>query len=517
MSLQTRASAELILRQRRAVNGVKKSTYELFRERYRDDPAGFVKDCITWKAGKFPSDYQNELLGSLVEHSRVSVRGPHGLGKTALIAWVVLWFALTRDGVTDWKIPVTASAWRQLTKFAWPEVHKWARQLRWDVIGREPFNERLELTTLSLKLKTGEAFTLASDNSVMIEGAHADEILYILDESKEIPTTTWDSVEGAFSSGKCILLSESTPGEPVGRFYEIQSHKPGFDDWYVRHVTLQEAIASGRINQQWADDRKQQWGEDSAAYQNRVLGEFASSEETGVIPLSWIEAANARWEAWNDLPQDQKDAYLFTCIGLDVARSGEDKTVFAHRYSDIITELRAYSKIDTMATTGIAAGILMAHPGSFAVVDVIGIGAGVVDRLREMRLGVEAFNASEHTDKLDASGELGFVNCRSAAWWNLREMLDPSRGATMALPPDDLLTGDLTAPHWRVMSGGKIQVESKDEIRVRIGRSTDYADAVIQACFSGNVIRPPSAEELSRYGQGLTTSSKLSSYGQGGI
>ena len=517
MSLQTRASAELILRQRRAVNGVKKSTYELFRERYRDDPAGFVRDCIMWKEGQHITAYQVEVLNDIVEHKRESVRGPHGLGKTALIAWVILWFALTRDVDTDWKIPVTASAWRQLTKFAFPELHKWSRRLNWNVIGREPFNERVELESLSLKMKTGECFALASDNSALIEGSHASSLIFIFDESKEVPAPTWDSAEGAFSTGDCYFLSVSTPGEPVGRFYEIQARRPGFDDWHVRHVTLQETIDAGRLNPDWVQSRRDQWGEQSAVFQNRVMGEFASSEETGVIPLSWIEAANERYEAWNDLPSSQKDAYLFTCIGLDVARSGEDKTVFAHRYSDIITELRAYSKIDTMATTGIAAGILMAHPGSFAVVDVIGIGAGVVDRLREMRLGVEAFNASEHTDKLDASGELGFVNCRSAAWWNLREMLDPSRGATLALPPDDLLTGDLTAPHWRVMSGGKIQVESKDEVRARIGRSTDYADAVIQACFSGNVIRPPSAEELSRYGQGLTTSSTLSSYGQGGI
>ena len=130
-----------------------------------------------------------------------------------------------------------------------------------------------------------------------------------------------------------------------------------------------------------------------------------------------------------------------------------------------------------MQTAGRVAGILDAHGGK-AVIDVIGIGAGVFDRLREQNKKVVAFNAAEATAKRDKSRELGFVNCRSAAWWAMREILETG---PVALPPDDLLIGDLTAPTWRVVSGGKIQVESKDEIRKRIGRSTDDGDAVIQA------------------------------------
>ena len=91
--------------------------------------------------------------------------------------------------------------------------------------------------------------------------------------------------------------------------------------------------------------------------------------------------------------------------------------------------------------------------------------------------------ASEATDHKDRSKELGFVNKRAAAWWRLRELLDPAYGAELALPPDDLLTGDLTAPHWAVHSGGRIQIESKDEIRKRLGRSPDSGDAVVQAVW----------------------------------
>ena len=272
---------------------------------------------------------------------------------------------------------------------------------------------------------------------------------------------------------EAFALACSTPGEPIGRFYDIHKRKPGFEDWHVRHVSLTEAVAAGRVNESWAEQRARQWGATSAVYLNRVEGEFASSDEDSVIPLAWVEAACRRWD-------EQSDPGPFVCVGVDVARSGSDATVLAPRCGWRITELRRTSLEDTMQTTGHVAGVL-AKTAGYAVVDVIGLGAGVVDRLRELGYDVIAFNAGERTDKLDSSGELGFVNKRSAAWWAMRELLDPTAGYPVALPPDDLLIGDLTAPKWRVTSGGRIQVESKDDIRKRLGRSTDSADAVIQA------------------------------------
>lgn len=491
--LRMRVHAEL--ERRRRVAEAQRSPLAV----YRYDPVAFVHDCFAWRDGEGPTFYQDEILAAIPEYGRISVRGPHGLGKTALASWAVLWFALTRDG-EDWKAPTTASAWRQLTHFLWPEIRKWARRLRWDKLGRSAFDGRSELLALNLKLRTGEAFAVASSEPALIEGAHADCLLYLFDEAKTIPAGTFDAVEGAFSnagadtSSEAFALAVSTPGEPQGRFYEIQSRKPGFEDWKVFHVTLDDTIRAGRVSRDWAEQRRRQWGEQSAVYQNRVLGEFAASDGDGVIPLAWIEAANERWREWDEAGRPGR----FVCVGVDVARSGEDKTVLALRFDytsegnepplphpvRAIGELRRYAKQDTMETVGHIVGVLSKHGGK-AVVDVIGIGAGVVDRLREQRLSVAAFNASESTGKRDRSGELGFSNVRSAAWWTLRELLDPANGERVALPPDDLLTGDLTAPHWRVLSGGKVQVESKDDIRKRLGRSTDDGDAVVQALWDG--------------------------------
>lgn len=395
----------------------------------------------------------------------------------------MLWFALTRDAAgRDWKVVTTAGAWRQLKEYLWPEIKKWARLVKWDELGRAPFDERTELLSLHLRLKYGTASAVASNRPELIEGAHGDSVLYVFDESKAIVPDTFDAAEGAFSGSggsediEAFALAMSTPGEPNGRFFDIHARRPGLEDWWARHVTKDEAIAAGRISREWCEQRRQLWG-DSAVYHNRVEGEFHSSDEDGVIPLSWVEAANERWHAWVAAGRPAQDG--LKVVGVDVARSGADKTVMAIRYGTVLAELRRSSHEDTMGTVGRVNGILNAHDGMIAVVDVIGIGAGVVDRLREQKHRVEAFNASAGTRRTDKSREMGFVNSRAAAWWTLREALDPKGGLDLALPPDDRLTGDLLAPHWRVMSGGRIQVESKDDIRKRLGRSTDDADACV--------------------------------------
>jgi hypothetical protein len=483
--------------------------------RYYSDPVAFADDCIDWR-GEGLTPYQRDILAAIPREKRVSARGPHGLGKTTEAAIAVLWFALTReDAGRDWKCPTTASAWRQLEHYLWPEIHKWARRLRWDVLGREPFNERTELQTLNLKLHHGAAFAVASDVPALIEGVHADSVLYIFDEAKTIPAATFDAAEGAFSGGgsdtdaEAFGLAQSTPGEPSGRFHEIHQRRPGLEDWWVRHVTLDEAIAAGRVSKDWAEQRRAQWGEASALYANRALGEFHSADEEGVIPLAWVEAANERWRQWDEDGRQWsvvwKDAEGLNqegvILGVDVARSGPDDTVMALRFASIVDSLRRTNQETTTQTASRAMGIIRSRGGGRAVVDVIGIGAGVVDQMRDAGFEVVAFNAAEGTTQRDKTGELGFKNKRSAAWWSMRELLDPDSGQGLALPDDDLLTGDLTAPHWRVVAGGLIQVESKDDVRKRLGRSTDTGDAVIQAFWESDV----SPVEQVTYDRGLTS------------
>ena len=482
-TMAVREAAGLAREQVRAQEAKKSLT------RYLYDPVGWARDCIDWGAFGGLASYQNEIMAAVVEHGRAAGRGPHGLGKTTTNSIVINWFATTRDAAgIDWKVIATASAWRQLSIFLFPEVRKWARRIRWDVLGRKAFDERHELLDLNLKLNYGAASAVASNDPAKIEGAHADSLLYIFDEAKAIPSATWDAAEGAFSGGRkeglpeAFALAVSTPGAPTGRFYEIHKRARGLEDWWTRHVTLEEAIAAGRISRQWAEQRKRQWGADSALYHNRVLGEFHASDEESAIPLSWLELAVERWHAWAEAGKSPVPGRRV--LGVDVARSGGDETMFAFRSGTCVERLEGHSKDDTMRTTAKVQGSLGGD--CTPIVDSIGVGGGVVDRLRELRVPVIAYTGSAKTDARDRTREFGFVNVRSAAYWRVRELLDPAFGAEIMLPPDELLLSDLTTPTWKEVTGvpPKIQVEPKEDVVARLGRAPDRGDAVVMGVWA---------------------------------
>lgn len=485
------AAARFKLERARAKTAAKKITvvnnqYAEFRKLYRNDPVAFIHDVFTWPDGKAPAPYQDEIIHDLALYGREAVRGAHGMGKTALSSWLIHWFSLTRDTDSDWKAPTTASNWRQLTKFLWPEIHKWARRIQWDKVGRANYNERTELQTLNLKLMTGEAFAVASDNPAYIEGAHADSLLYIFDESKTIPGATFDAAEGAFSGAgegtgiEAFALSVSTPGESLGRFFEIHSHRPGFTDWRTRHVTLDEAIAAGRVSRDWVDNRILQWGEKSAIYKNRVEGEFADSDENSLIPLSWVEKSNERWEEIEGLPYEG----AITTYGVDVAREGDDKTAVVKLTGDVVEWIYYWTKADTVETVEALQELIGDDFESVVAIDANGVGAGVYDQMAHAGYNVTTFNVQEPTDLTDNTGTEKFNNMRSAILWAIRELLDPTSPEPLAMPADDLMLQDLTAPHWGHTVTGRIAVEPKKDIKPVLGRSPDGGDALALAVFA---------------------------------
>jgi hypothetical protein len=298
-------------------------------------------------------------------------------------------------------------------------------------------------------------------------------------------------------------LNISTPGPPVGRFYEIQTRRPGYENWDAYHIKVDQAIAAGAVSKEWVEERRRGWGEGSALFQTRVLAEFATEEDEGIIPLAWVEAANERWLKW----QEEGFPGEPTGLGVDVGQGGTgDKTVIAKaveriRIRDLEKVARLNPKTATMEVAGKVKGLMdgAALAGFLvdAFVDVIGIGAGVVHRLNEQDYeGVIAFNAAERTEHRDSSGEFGFADKRSAGWWIVREMLDPNTGDEVCLPPDDELTGDLTAPHYSIQSNAKIKVEKKLDIKKRLGRSTDAGDAVMQVLAGPTLVAIPEVKIL---------------------
>lgn len=433
--------------------------------RYADDPVAWLLDFVDFQEDEGLTDYQEDALRKLIEKRRVSLRGPRGFGKTALASWSILWFAVTHP--VDTKIPTTASSWKQLEKFLWPEIHKWYRRVRWPMwrslggIVPEIF---------SLKMEVGdqcEAFAIASDRPDLMEGAHGTNLFYVFDESKAIPTSIWDSAEGAFSTGEGYWMAVSTPGERGGRFFQIHRRAPGFERWFPIHVTLEQAVAAGRVSREWAEDMRRQWGEDHPLYEAHVLGEFPEHEEDALISLSWVMAARD-----NELEPSGDPI-----VGVDIARFGADDSCMVGRQGDVVLGVEIWHGNDLMQSTG-----KIKNRGFPANVDSIGVGAGVVDRLHEQKYAVHGINVADA-----ARDKEHFKNLRAELYWNLRERFKAGDIDLSRLPVQvfDRLTGELTSLRFEYKSTGQIQIEAKDAMKKRLGHSPDIADALALAFAPG--------------------------------
>lgn len=216
-----------------------------------------------------------------------------------------------------------------------------------------------------------------------------------------------------------------------------------------------------------------------------LRGDFTAGVEDDpwqIIPTAWVEAAMERWK------QRVKPALSQTSLGVDPARGGRDKTVFAPAWGDWVGELIKHPGSSTPDGPTVA-GLAMQSCEDTSVcinIDVCAIGSSPYDSLIQLGANAQPLNGAEAAvdsrgePVVDRSGKIGFVNKRAMWHWRMREMLDPTYGPTLCLPPDPELLADLTAPRYK-FSNWKVQVESKEEIKKRIGRSPDCGEATIYA------------------------------------
>lgn len=209
-----------------------------------------------------------------------------------------------------------------------------------------------------------------------------------------------------------------------------------------------------------------------------LFGDFKAGREDSayqVIPSEWVRLAQARWK-----PREKPGP--MSALGVDVARGGKDKTILSPRHGNWLAQQKAYPGSSTPDGAAVAALVLTVRTDDAVVnIDVIGVGSSPYDHTRAAIGGkAVAMNASEASEKRDRSGKLGFVNQRAEWWWSMREALDPTSGQDLALPPDPELKADLCAPKWKLTPRG-IQVEAKDELIKRLGRSPDKGDSAVYA------------------------------------
>lgn len=211
----------------------------------------------------------------------------------------------------------------------------------------------------------------------------------------------------------------------------------------------------------------------------------AGDQEYQVIPTAWVRAAMDRWREYEQRHGSTPPSAL-SQVGVDVAAGGDDETVFSARYGQWFAPLKVYKGVQTPDGRATAQKFMQANlsAGNVPVlVDIIGIGMDAYGRIKDIHTNTQAFNASEAATGKDSTGKLEFRNRRAEAWWGMREALHPETGDGLMLPPDDMLRRELCAPTWKLTPGG-VLVESKDDIKKRLRRSTNYADAVIQARYA---------------------------------
>jgi hypothetical protein len=413
-------------------------------------PALFAQQAM----GAVPTDQQWEASKSLVTRRRVTIRSGHGTGKSAFDAWSILWFLTC---YFPCKVPCTAPTAHQLQDVLWSELAKWHRRMPADLgLEFEWKSDRFEL-----KAARSESFAVARtsrpEQPEALQGFHSDHILFLIDEASGIPDKVFEVAEGALSTEGAFVVMAGNPTRMDGYFYD--SHHRMRERWAALHWDGED---SPLVAKDYVDDMAAKYGRDSAIFRIRVKGEFAGNPD-GVIPLDWIESAYRR-------PVAPLGPIRW---GVDVARFGEDESALAKRQGNTILEkTKTWSGKDTMQTAGLLKIEYDQTPSNLRpeaiCVDVIGIGAGVVDRCRELGLPVVAVNVAE-TPAVTAQ----YNRLRDELWFEAREWFQ-RRDCTM--PEDEALTAELTLPTFKVLSSGKKQVESKDELKKR-SKSPDRADA----------------------------------------
>jgi len=428
---------------------------EEFVLRYRDDPALFVTEVL----GATPYPYQAEFLNALATGERkMSVRSGHGTGKSTTASWAMLWFVLLRFPN---KVVVTAPTSGQLFDALFAELKRWINELPDQLkVLLTVKADRVELTAAS-----SEAFisarTSRAETPEALAGVHSANVLLVVDEASGVPEKVFEAAAGSMSGHAATTILMSNPTRSSGTFFESQTRMAS--SWWTRRWSC---VDSPLVSEEFVDEMRARYGEESNAFRIRVLGEFPMADDDTIIPFHLADSAIKRDI---EVTPDTKPIW-----GLDVARFGADKTALCKRYGNVVTEISSWQGLDLMQTVGRVMaeyeGLSPSMRPSEILVDSIGVGGGVVDRLRELGAPVRGINVGE----APAMGGT-YMNLRAELWFKTKGWLEDR---SCKIPNDDQLLAELTSIRYGFTPGGKMKAESKDDMRKRGLKSPDLADAL---------------------------------------
>ena len=428
--------------------------FALCIDQYARQPNAFWREVL----GMDPDPWQQEANRALAHgHTRLSIRSGHGVGKSTWAGGTMCWFANTR---APFKIGVTAPSAPQLFDALWAETRVVFSRLppAW----RELWS--IDADRIKLKAAPDECFitarTARADKPEALQGLHSQNLMLVVDEASAVDQAVFEAAGGSMSTPGAITILTGNATRATGFFW--RTHNLERARWWLRRVSSAE---SKRVSPDFIQEIAERYGEDSNAYRIRVLGEFPLAEDDTLIPAELVDSAMDR----------QAIAGGQEIWGVDVSRFGQDSSILIKRRGNVVSEPpRQWQGIDTMMLSGAIKyeydNLPPQNRPALIVVDVIGIGAGVVDRLTEQNLPVLGLNVGEVPS---ISGR--FMRMRDELWVRVREWLE---SRLPSLPRDDGLRADLCAPRVEFMSDGRMKVESKQQLRSRGFASPDKGDAL---------------------------------------
>lgn len=452
---------------------------------FRHDPLGFVRFAFPWgvegteiadEAG--PREWQiavMERIGAALRNGasttgaiREATASGHGIGKSALVSWLILWSLATFPNT---KIVVTANTGDQVRTKTWPEVAKWFNLM----LCRHWF--RFEATSISARqaslAKTWrcDAATWSENNTVAFQGLHnkGRRIVLIFDEASEIADKIWEVADGAMTDAntEIMWLVFGNPTINTGRFRECFAGGRFSHRWQANQIDSRTVPGTNKTEiDQWITD----WGDDHDFVRVRVKGQFPRGGSMQFIDGETVANATKR-EAVCHIRQP-------LIMGVDVARFGDDQQViYFRRGLDARTvPPRKFRGLDLVAFSGKIAELARDHGAAAIFIDEGGMGAGVVDMVRAMLPGVLVIgvNFGGKPDGMAIVGDQVTVADKAAEIWaHMRAWLK-----TGAIPNDPEMIAELTGRQYGFDTHSAIRLESKADMKKRGLSSPDNADAL---------------------------------------
>jgi len=435
----------------------KQSEEEVLRSRIWNEPEFFYREVLGYE----PWQKQLDISYSVRDHRNTAIRSNNGSGKTYHIAREALRFLYGQG--PDAIVINTAPTWTQVENQFWRYLRDAYQKANY------PLGGNLLKTKLDID-ETWFAIGLANDENNMeaFQGWHARKILVIFDEASGISPRIFEAAAGAMAGGELVrFVLLGNPTQNSGPFFDAfrdptfsKIHISAFD---TPNVQAKKQLVPGLVTWDWVEEMRRKYGEDSDIYRVRVLGHFPQHASDTLISIDSIEAA---FSADRELT-NQDD-----CVaGLDVARFGDDDSALVRRTGNRAKVEWVVNGNDTMTLAGKSAIYLRANKSVRLFIDITGgLGTGVFDRLREQPdISGRVFGVNVASKARD---EAEHINIRIESWVNVRDWL---RDAILEKHEGFY---ELAQPKYKITSAGKLQLESKEDMKKRGVPSPNVGDAL---------------------------------------